>query len=122
MVEVETVVVEEPFGINKIVPLAQLVASLRASDQGAKADPMNTGYERLYVSPGVEGQFGHYRLYAQVEIPAMQYFNGNQLASLMLYKAAAGFSFLKAVHQKRSLYAQTHCDFLGCYGNFSARG
>jgi hypothetical protein len=42
------------FGLDKITPLLQLIASHRDHDRGTGSDPLNTGFDRLMISPGVE--------------------------------------------------------------------
>jgi hypothetical protein len=41
-------------GFDKITPLFQLIASHRDHDRGDGSDPLNSGFDRLMVSPGVE--------------------------------------------------------------------
>ncbi len=41
-------------GFDKITPLGQLIASHRARDSGDAADPLNSGFDRLMISPGIE--------------------------------------------------------------------
>jgi len=74
-------------GPVKIVPVAQTIFTERTSDSGAKAaHPVASGYQRLLLSPGVEFDFSHFRLYADAEFPVYQNFTGNQLAATVLFK------------------------------------
>jgi hypothetical protein len=41
-------------GFDKITPLGQVILSHRDSDTGTGADPLNSGFDRVMVSPGVE--------------------------------------------------------------------
>jgi len=41
-------------GFDKIAPLLQIIGSHRVHDSGAAADPLNTGFDRLMISPGIE--------------------------------------------------------------------
>ena len=41
-------------GRVRILPLAQVIFSERTSDSGAAADPDDTGYQRILLSPGIE--------------------------------------------------------------------
>ena len=41
-------------GLDKITPIAQIIASHRDHDSGDAADPFNSGFDRLMISPGVE--------------------------------------------------------------------
>ena len=64
------------FGFDKITPLAQIIASHRVHDNGPASDPLNTGFDRLMFSPGVEftkvvdeANNRVLKFYADVEIP-----------------------------------------------------
>jgi hypothetical protein len=41
-------------GFDKITPLGQIIASHRDHDRGDAADVLNSGFDRLMISPGVE--------------------------------------------------------------------
>jgi hypothetical protein len=41
-------------GFDKITPLVQIIGSQRGRDRGEAADPLNSGFDRLMFSPGVE--------------------------------------------------------------------
>jgi len=41
-------------GFDKITPLAQIIISHRNPDSGTGADPFNSGFDRVMLSPGVE--------------------------------------------------------------------
>jgi hypothetical protein len=41
-------------GFDKITPLGQIIASHRDHDRGDAADQLNSGFDRLMISPGVE--------------------------------------------------------------------
>jgi hypothetical protein len=77
----------------KISPLLQMFISARARDSGSAADPPNTGYERVMLSPGVEVATGPWRFYGDVEFPVYERFNGNQLAAPVLVKVVVSHSF-----------------------------
>lgn len=81
-----------PAGIA-VAPLLQLVATRRWRDTGAAANPDNTGYERLVLSPGVELKLDKVRLYADAGFPIYQNVNGNQLVSSLFLKLRVGFMF-----------------------------
>ena len=85
---------------DKIAPLLQLIYSHRQPDSGAAADPADTGYDRLYISPGVDftkvvndANNQTLKLYGDIEIPIYQRMNGNQLVSPFLSKIVLGFTF-----------------------------
>jgi hypothetical protein len=41
-------------GLDKVTPLAQVIVSHRNADAGTGADPFNSGFDRVLLSPGVE--------------------------------------------------------------------
>lgn len=70
----------------KIVPMLQLIASLRSVDSGVNSDPNNTGYERLYVSPSVEVNVSQsIQVYADLRIPVLTHVTGYQLVAPALF-------------------------------------
>jgi hypothetical protein len=77
----------------KVSPVLQLIASTRTKDAGPNADPPDSGYERLLLSPGVQVDLGVVRLYGDVELPVYQRVNGNQLVAPALYKFIVSKSF-----------------------------
>lgn len=77
----------------KIAPLAQVLGSLRWRDQGLAADPTDSGYKRVLLSPGLEVSKGAVRVYGDVEFPVYQFMNGNQLVAAELYKLNVGWTF-----------------------------
>lgn len=88
---------------SDVMPLLQLVNSWRVRDSGANADPLNSGYERLFVAPGFEVQFQKFRLFADVELPIYQYTNAaasvavegtqGQLVASALYGVQLAYDF-----------------------------
>jgi hypothetical protein len=80
-------------GGYQISPLAQVLGSLRWRDQGLAADPTDSGYKRVLLSPGVEVSKGPVRVYGDVEFPVYAFVNGNQLVAAELYKLNVGYSF-----------------------------
>jgi hypothetical protein len=80
-------------GTLKVAPVLQLIASTRTKDGGPNADPPDSGYERLMVSPGVQIDIKDLRLYADIEVPVYQRVNGNQLVAPALYKFIVSKSF-----------------------------
>ena len=77
----------------RISPVAQVIFSERTSDSGANADPDNSGYERLMLSPGIEFHVHPVKIYADAEIPVLQNFTGNQLAAPVLFKVSVSYMF-----------------------------
>ena len=80
-------------GRVRITPLAQVIFSERTSDSGAAADPDNSGYQRIMLSPGIEVHIHPVIIYADAEFPVYQNFTGNQLAAPVLFKASVSFMF-----------------------------
>ena len=89
-------------GRVRISPVAQAIFSYRSSDSGANAaggandDPeegVNSGYERLMLSPGIEFHIHPVKIYADVEVPVFQNFAGNQLVAPVLFKVNLSFMF-----------------------------
>jgi len=62
-----------------IAPMLQGLLSARARDGGIAADRPDTGYTRLFLSPGLEFSRGAWSLYGSVQFPVYQNVNGNQL-------------------------------------------
>jgi hypothetical protein len=68
--------------LSKLAPTFQLINSYRERDSGANADPLNSGYERVLLAPGIETQFNNFRLYANVSFPVYQYTNAASSVSI----------------------------------------
>jgi hypothetical protein len=73
--------------------LLQLLVSVRQHDVGLNADPADSGYQRLLISPGVEYDVNELKLYGDVEVPVFQNMNGNQLVAPFALKFIVGYSF-----------------------------
>jgi hypothetical protein len=100
-------------GFDKITPLGQIIASHRVHDNGPASDPLNTGFDRLMFSPGIEltkvldeANNRVMKLYADVEIPFYYRTNAadnggppsaggtyGQLIAPVLIKAVASYNF-----------------------------
>ena len=88
---------------DKVAPMLQLIDSYRAHDTGPQADTLNSGYERLLISPGVEVRIKRVRLSADVEIPVYQHVNAapslaieqnsGQLVAPALVKVSMAYDF-----------------------------
>jgi hypothetical protein len=85
-----------------ITPVAQVIASERTSDTGAYAsghrlDPplgeIDSGYQRIMVSPGIEVDMHPMSFYADVEVPVFMDFRGNQVVARWLLKAYVSYHF-----------------------------
>jgi hypothetical protein len=80
-------------GRMRISPVAQAIFSERTSDSGSNADPDNSGYQRILLSPGIEFHIHPVKIYADAEFPVYQNFTGNQLAAPVLFKLSASWMF-----------------------------
>jgi hypothetical protein len=80
-------------GRANLAPLAQVLFSERTRDYGAAASSINSGFTRLLLSPGIEVHLHPIELYADVEVPVFQDFNGNQLAAPFLFKLSVSYMF-----------------------------
>jgi hypothetical protein len=94
-------------GLDKITPLAQLIISHRANDTGDAADPYNSGFDRIMISPGIEftkvldeANNRVFKLYVDVEMPIYYRTNAadnagteGQLIAPYLLKAVASYNF-----------------------------
>jgi hypothetical protein len=80
-------------GRVRVSPLAQAIFSERSSDSGSNANPDNSGYQRLMLSPGIEFHIHPVKIYADAEFPVFQHFTGNQLAAPVLFKVSMSFMF-----------------------------
>jgi hypothetical protein len=80
-------------GRVKISPVAQVIGSWRGRDNGADANPGDSGYQRVLLSPGIEFHLHPVKIYADVEIPVYQNMNGNQLVAPALVKVSLSYMF-----------------------------
>jgi hypothetical protein len=80
-------------GHVRIAPVLQLIASARARDTGSEANPGDSGYSRLLLSPGIEFDSDDWRFYADVEFPIYQHVNGEQLVAPELFKVVLSRNF-----------------------------
>ena len=80
-------------GRTRISPLAQVIFSQRWHDCGSNADPDNTGYQRVMLSPGFEIHIHPVKIYADAEFPVFQHFTGNQLAAPVMFKVSVSWMF-----------------------------
>ncbi len=94
-------------GFDKVTPLGQVILSHRDTDTGTGADPLNSGFDRVMVSPGIEftkvlDEANKYVLktYIDVEIPiyyrataANNAGTEGQLVAPYLLKVVSSFNF-----------------------------
>jgi hypothetical protein len=95
------------FGLDKITPLFQLIASHRDHDRGDAADPLNSGFDRLMISPGVEftkvlDEANNRVLKLYVDVEFTTYYRGNaannagtegQLVAPWMLKMVTSYNF-----------------------------
>ena len=95
------------FGFDKITPLGQVIISHREVDSGTAADPLNSGFDRVMLSPGVEftkvlDEANHrvMKFYTDIEIPVYYRTNAGenagtegQLIAPFAIKAVASYNF-----------------------------
>ena len=77
--------------VARIAPLLRLVGSHRARDGGPAADPENSGYTRVLLSPGVEVDLARVKLVADVGVTISQRVNGNQLIAPRQFTLTVSF-------------------------------
>jgi len=94
-------------GFDKITPIGQLIMSHRDHDTGTGADPLNSGFDRVMISPGIEftkvideANKRVLKTYVDVEIPI--YYRANaannngtdgQLIAPYLIKVVVSYNF-----------------------------
>jgi len=77
----------------QVQPIAQMLVSNRASDQGPNANPGNSGYQRVLLSPGLQIDIHPIRIYADAELPVVQSVVGQQLISQCMVKLNVSYMF-----------------------------
>ncbi|HVO93726.1 MAG TPA: hypothetical protein VMT22_12840 [Terriglobales bacterium] len=95
-------------GFDKIAPIFQLIGSHRVRDGGDAADPLNSGFDRLMIAPGIEftkvvDEFNKrvVKFYFDVEVPVYYRTNAavnddgseGQLIAPVMYKLVASYNF-----------------------------
>jgi hypothetical protein len=61
--------------VGTLATLLQLIGSDRLHDSGVQADPYNSGYHRLLLSPGVEASVDQWKIYGDAEFRVYHYAN-----------------------------------------------
>jgi hypothetical protein len=89
--------------LSKTAPILQLIGSHRDHDSGVNSDPLNSGYDRLLIAPGIELRLNKVRLYADVELPIYQHTRAassvnisgtaGQLVAPALFKMQVSYDF-----------------------------
>ena len=88
---------------NKLTALLQVIGSDRLHDSGVNADPPNSGYHRVLLSPGLEADVGKWKFYGDAEFRVYHYANAapsvayegtqGQLVAPVLLKFIVSYSF-----------------------------
>ena len=60
---------------NTLTAVLQLIGSNRLHDSGVNADPPNSGYHRVLLSPGLEADLGNWKFYGDAEFRVYHYAN-----------------------------------------------
>lgn len=87
-----------------VQPSLQLLGSLRGHDTGSAADPLNSGYRRLLIAPGIGARLTRkLSIYGDVEIPIAQFVEAaaspaiegttGQLVAPVLFKLQLNYGF-----------------------------
>ena len=79
--------------LKELAPFLTLYGAFRSRDQGEEANPPNSGYERLLLAPGGEIKVGILRIYADIEFPVFQHYNGDQLTAPYAIKTIFSYDF-----------------------------
>jgi hypothetical protein len=76
-----------------IVPVLQFQGSFRGIDSGGNAHPDDTGFERFFISPGLQvAASAHFTVYADLRIPLVTHVRGNQLVAPALINMTMSFN------------------------------
>lgn len=88
---------------TSLAAVLQILASDRLHDSGVNADPPNSGYRRVLVSPGLVASVNHWKFYGDLEFRAYHWANAapsvayegtqGQLVAKVLAKAVITYSF-----------------------------
>jgi hypothetical protein len=88
---------------NTLTALLQVIGADRLHDSGVNADPPNSGYQRVLLSPGLEADLGKWKFYGDAEFRIYHYANAapsvafegtqGQLVAPVLVKLIVGYSF-----------------------------
>jgi len=83
---------------NKVAPIFEFRGSFRGSDSGGGAAQTlaggpASGYSRFLIAPGLEADFGHFRIFGAVILPVYQYYVGDQLAAPFSSKIGLAYNF-----------------------------
>ena len=77
----------------RLAPLLQVGASYRGHDGGLLGHPEDSGYSRLFLTPGLQLDAGNVRVYADVARSLYTNASGNQLVASTLFKLSVSVHF-----------------------------
>ena len=77
----------------RVTPVAEVENSYRSKDRGWAADPTDSGYERVILSPAIELDYKKVMVFFDVGFPVYVYTNGDQLVASELYKVTVSYMF-----------------------------
>ncbi|MGC8588399.1 MAG: hypothetical protein ACP5LI_05220 [Hydrogenobaculum sp.] len=66
---------------------------LYGPSDGSDALPNDSGFQRLFVAPGIEYKFGNYDVSADIQLPIYTHVNGYQLVAPYMFSANVSYSF-----------------------------
>ena len=79
----------------------QVIGADRLHDSGVNADPPNSGYRRVLVSPGIEADVGKWKFYADAEFRV--YHDANAAASVAVERLSGAARRTRAIQVHRQL-------------------
>jgi hypothetical protein len=79
--------------VTGLVPGVQIAGSVHGIDSGENAMPDDTGYNRLYLAPGIQFVASRqFALYADLRLPLVTHVRGNQLVAPVLVSTVVSFT------------------------------
>ncbi len=79
--------------LMELAPILSILGSDRARDRGTHANPDDSGYDRVTISPGIETMIGSVRVYVDIEVPVFKNVVGNQLVNAYATKLIVSYDF-----------------------------
>jgi hypothetical protein len=79
--------------LKELAPMVSFLGSDRTRDRGINASPLDTGYDKVSIAPGVETTVGLIRIYGDIELPIFQNVNGYQLTAPFATKLIVSYNF-----------------------------
>jgi hypothetical protein len=80
-------------GAVRGTPLAEVENSYRSRDRGWAANPTDSGYERIILTPGIELDYKRVMVFFDVGFPVYVFTEGDQLVASTLYKVTVSYMF-----------------------------